>query len=176
MKAAISGQAEKTTKKLNNQTVLCWGQCTQSQWPWLNPSNFCSFLKSCQRKTAEMHSPNAVAILCTVSACILFILRLTGWKHICEILFYFPMGIASEEVIFGTKVPSQFTHCLWRTAVKGATFALQFICHYNQSSRCSKLPNETFHDVISAVCQRTWRVWMWWLMSIWSHQNQRKTE
>ena len=86
--------------------------------------------------------------------------------------FIFPWA-TPEEVIFGTKVTSWFARCIWRIAT---TYALQFSYHYNQSSRCSKLPNETFCNVISAICQRTWRVWMWWLMSIWSRRTQRKAE
>lgn len=55
-----------------------------------------------------------------------------------------------REVIFGTK----FTPPLhWEIAIKQRN--LQFSYHYKQSSRCSKLPNEIFCNVISGICQRT---------------------
>lgn len=83
----------------------------------------------------------------------------------------------SKEAIFGTKVTSQSTRWIWRITAKGSNFSLCnlaiIIINHPDAANCQMRP---FRDVISAICQRTRRVWMWWLMSVWSHLSQREAE
>lgn len=101
--------------------------------------------------------------------------RLTGLKHISESVL-FSLGQPLRKLYLAQRLHCSSLITYRGMQWRGATFALQFSYHYNQPSRCYKLPNETCVNVISAICQRTRRVWMWWLMSIWSHLTQRKAE
>lgn len=127
-----------------------------------------------KKKAAEMHSLNAVAFLHTVSSPFI-------WKaHELETHFWksvlFPHGQPLKIYIWHrgyTAIHSMhMADCDEGQQLLLCNLTIIIINH----PRCSKLPNGTFRTVISALCRRTWMVWMWWLMSIWSHFSQRNAE
>lgn len=81
--------------------------------------------------------------------------RLVSWKHMSERVFYFPVGIIQGSYFWYKGYIAIHLLPMEDCNKVQQLFSLQFRYHYNQSPMCSKLQNETFCNVISAICQRT---------------------